>query len=178
MQCINQAKNTAIIISNRQAANIMNNFKYEDLAEVIKSEDEKIQMIKLNVIPANEIISNVTENIQKELNSRDNTQVSIRLGSLLGMNFLSGRGPKIKIRLSMNGNVEANLKSEFKTAGINQTLHQIFLEIKCNIIIYSPYDTISEELKSNILIAESIIMGEIPKGYYSNGQYSVQRNTE
>jgi len=177
-QCLNQAKNMAIIISNKQATKIMNDFKYEDLAEIIKTEDGKIQMIKLNVIPANEIITAVTDEIQNELNSNDNIQVSIRLGSIFGIKFFSGIGPKINVRLWMNGNTEASLKSEFKTAGINQTLHQIFLEIKCNIIIYSQYDTISEVVTNKILIAESIIVGEIPKGYYSSSGYSMQRNTE
>ena len=49
------------------------------------------------------------------------------------MKLLSGRGPGVKIRISTVGDVETNLKSEFTAQGINQTLHRIYLEAKCNI---------------------------------------------
>ena len=167
MQCINQAKNMATLISNEQATVIMKKYKYEDLATVIKDENGKIQMIKLNIIPVNEITSDIAVKIQNELNNIDNTQISIRMGSFSGIKLLSGVGPKFNIRVSSNGNIETNLKSEFKTAGINQTLHQIYLEIKCNITILTPYDSASEEIVNQILIAESIIVGEIPNSYYN-----------
>ena len=92
--------------------------------------------------------------------------------------MLSEVGPKINIKLSTSGNVETNLKSEFKTAGINQTLHQIYLEIKCQIIILTPYDTVSEDIVNYVLIAESIIVGEIPSSYYNLNDSSTLRNNE
>lgn len=115
-QCTNQAKSIATIISNEQATLVMENYKYEDLAVVIKDNDGKIQMVKLNIIPVNEIISDVAINIQKELNSVENANFRIRLGSFTGMKLLSGVGPYIKVRMSTIGNVETDLKSEFKTA--------------------------------------------------------------
>ena len=166
-QCINKAKNIATMITNQQATIVMENYKYEDLAVAIKDDNGKIQMIKLNIIPVNEIISDVAVNIQKELNNVDSTQLSIRLGSFSGIKLLSGIGPKINIRISSIGNVETNLKSEFKSAGINQTLHQIYLEIECEIAVLTPYDSVSEKIKNQILIAESIIVGDIPNSYYN-----------
>lgn len=69
--------------------------------------------------------------------------------------------------MSTIGNVETELKSEFKTAGINQTLHQIYLDITCNVSILTPFNSTTEEIKNQILIAESIIVGEIPSSYYN-----------
>ncbi len=165
-QCINQAKNIATIISNEQATVVMGNYKYEDLATIIRDDSGKIQMIKLNIIPVNEIISDVAIKIQEELNNTDSTKIAIRLGSFSGSKLLSGFGPKINIRISSAGNVETNLKSEFKTAGINQTLHQIYLEIKCEIKILTPYETVCESIFNQVLIAESVIVGDIPTNYY------------
>lgn len=165
-QCINQAKNIATIISNEQATIVMEKYKYEDLAITIKDENGKIQMIKLNVIPVNEIISDVAIRIQGALSDTESAHISVRLGSFSGIKLLSGVGPKINFKISSVGNVETNLKSEFKTAGINQTLHQIYLEIKCNVQILTPYETINEEIINQILIAESIILGDIPLRYY------------
>lgn len=167
MQCVSQAKNLATIVINKHTANLMNNFKYEDLAQIVKDESGRIQLIKVNVNPVNEIASDVAACIQEDLNNDDSTRITIRLGSFFGVKLISGLGPKISIKMSTNGNVETSLKSEFSSTGINQTLHQIYLEIKCKIIIYAPYDTISEEVINQVLIAESIIVGDIPNSYYN-----------
>lgn len=166
-QCSNQAKSIATIISNEQATKVMQNYNYEDLAVIIKDDSGKIQMIKLNIVPVNEIISDVALQIQEELNSVENANFGIRLGSFTGIKLLSGFGPYVKVRMSTIGNVETELKSEFKTAGINQTLHQIYLDINCNVSILTPFNNTTEEIKNQILIAESIIVGEIPGSYYN-----------
>ena len=166
-ECINEAKNMATLIYNEQATIIMNKYKYEDLAEIVKDDSGKIQMVKLNVIPVNQITAEVITNVQKKFNEVDGTKITIRLGSFLGIKLFSGIGPKINIRASSVGNVEANLKSEFFTAGINQTLHQIYLEITCNMVVLTPYDNVTEKITNKILIAEAIIVGEIPSSYYN-----------
>lgn len=166
-QCSNQAKSIATIICNEQATKVMENYEYEDLAVVIKDDNGKIQMIKLNIIPVNEIISDVAIKIQEELNSVENASFGIRLGSFTGMKLLSGFGPYVKVRMSTIGTVETEIKSEFKTAGINQTVHQIYLDIKCNVSILTPFSSTTEEIKNQILIAESVIVGEIPSSYYN-----------
>ena len=73
----------------------------------------------------------------------------------------------MKIQISPIGNVETDLKTEFTSQGINQTLHQIYLDITCNVSILTPFNSTTEEIKNQILIAESIIVGEIPSSYYN-----------
>lgn len=165
--CKNKAKSIATLISNKQATVVMEKYNYQDLAVIIKDENGKIQMVKLNIIPVNEIISDVTIAIQEELNNVNSTDFGIRLGSITGMKFLSGSGPYIKVKMSTIGSVETELKSEFKTAGINQTLHQIYLDVCCEVSILTPFSTTTEKINNQILIAESIIVGDIPNSYYN-----------
>lgn len=66
-----------------------------------------------------------------------------------------------------DGSVETDLKSEFKEAGINQTLHRIYLEVKCKVTILTPYNTIAETITNQVLLAEGIIIGNIPDAYYN-----------
>lgn len=65
------------------------------------------------------------------------------------------------------GTVETDLRSEFKEAGINQTLHRIYLEVRCNVSILTPYDTINETITNQVLLTEGLIIGNIPDTYYS-----------
>ena len=166
-QCIVRAKAIATKISNEQATIVMNNYKYEDLCTVIKDEAGNIKMIKSNIIPVNEIISDVALRVQEELNKVDSEDIYIRLGSFTGSKFLAGRGPKINFKISTIGNVETDLKSEFISAGINQTTHRVYLQVKCKVVILTPFDQVEEEIENQILIAEAVILGNVPSSYYN-----------
>ena len=65
------------------------------------------------------------------------------------------------------GTVETDLRSEFKEAGINQTLHRIYLEVKCKVTILTPFETIDEEIYNQVLLAEGLIVGDVPNSYYN-----------
>ena len=71
------------------------------------------------------------------------------------------------IRISSVGNVETDLRSEFTSQGINQTLHRVYLQVKCEVNILTPYDNITEKIANQILIAENVIVGKIPNTYYN-----------
>ena len=166
-ECIIKAKSIATKISNEQATIVIKNYKYEDLCTVDRDESENIKMIRLNVFPVNEIISDVAIKVQNELNKIDSEDIDIRLGSFTGSKFLAGRGPKVKFKISTIGNVETDLKSKFETAGINQTLHKIYLQVKCKVVILTPFNQVEEEITNQILIAEAVILGNVPSSYYN-----------
>ena len=63
-------------------------------------------MIIANSVIVNEIISDITVRIQEELNSSQNSNLTIKLGSFLGSKLLAGKGPDIKIELFTVGNIE------------------------------------------------------------------------
>ncbi len=166
-QSIVVAKSIATKISNEQATIVMANYKYQDLCSIEKDENGNIKMIKSNIIPVNEIISDVAVKIQNELNKTQDGEVFIRLGTLTGSKFLSGRGPKVNFKIATIGNVETDLKSEFSSAGINQTLHRIYLQVKCKVIVLTPFSSIEEEIINQVLLAEAVIVGDIPNTYYN-----------
>lgn len=66
-----------------------------------------------------------------------------------------------------DGNVITDLKSEFEEAGINQTLHRVYLEVVCNVTILTPYETITETITNQVLLIEGLIVGNIPDAYYN-----------
>lgn len=88
-------------------------------------------------------------------------------GSFTGFKLLSGRGPGIKIRISTIGNVKTDLRSEFISQGINQTLHRIYLQVDCEVSILTPFDNITQSITNQVLIAENVIVGNIPNTYYN-----------
>ena len=63
--------------------------------------------------------------------------------------------------------IKTNIKSEFISQGINQTLHRLYLQIDCEISILTPFNTINESISNQLILAENIIVGEIPETYYN-----------
>ena len=166
-QCETMAKSIATKISNEQATIVMSNYKYTDLCTITKDDNGNIAMISANVIPVNEIISDVAIKIQEELNNTENSEFFIPLGTFLGSKLLAGRGPKVSIKMATIGSVLTDLKSEFSSAGINQTMHRIYLEVKCTVVILTPFETMEEEITNQVLLAEAVIVGTTPNTYYN-----------
>lgn len=165
--CEDKAKSIATSICNEESTKIINQYKYEDLVTIYKDKDDNITMIKSNITPINLIISDVAEKIQKRLDAVDGEEIGIKLGNFTGTRILSGRGPRIPMKLETIGNVETDLRSEFKEAGINQTIHRIYLQVDCEVNILTPYNVVNESISNQVLIAENVIVGKIPESYYN-----------
>ena len=165
--CEKEAKSIATLISNEQATNVMKNYTYEDIMKIEKDSENNIKMISANMIAINEIISDVAIKIQEELNKEDRTKVGIRLGTFTGSRFLSGRGPIVKIIITPVGGVETDLRSEFVSQGVNQTLHRVYLQVDCRVNILTAFNTIEKSISNQVLLMENVIVGNIPDSYYN-----------
>ena len=124
-------------------------------------------MITANIFTINEITSNVAINIQKSLDNYDDTTIKLSLGSFTGSKLLSSIGPNIKIGLSSAGKVNTDVRSEFVSQGINQTIHRVYLQIDCKVSILTPYESIDTDVSSQVLLVENVIIGEIPENYFN-----------
>lgn len=165
--CEDKAKSIATIVSNEEATNVMREHTYEELFSIERDNEGNIIMIKSNVFPINEIISDVAVRIQNSLDERGRENIKIALGTFSGFKLLAGRGPQIPITISSIGNVETDLRSEFTAQGINQTLHRVYLQVDCEVSILSPYHNITYKISNQVLLAENVIVGKIPNTYYN-----------
>ncbi len=168
LQSVIMAKSVATRITNEQSKKVMEKYQYEDLVNITKDSNGNITMISANVTTVNKMIADIsTKKYKKELDEVENTKMYIRLGTFTGSKMLAGRGPKVEIIIFGIGDVQTELKSEFKAAGINQTIHRIYLELKTNVVILTPINNLQEEISTQVLLAEGVIIGEIPSTYYN-----------
>ena len=165
--CRQKAQSIATIITNQESTKIINKYKYEDLVTIERDNNNNIVMLKSNIVPINLIISDVAEYVQTKLNENSEDYIKIKLGGFSSSKFLSGAGINIPVKIYLVGNVQTDLRSEFTSAGINQTLHRVYLQINCEVSVLTPYNNINEEISNQVLIAESIIVGNIPSTYYN-----------
>ena len=162
-----EAKKLATIIANDQTTKVMQNYNYDSMFSIEKDSEGKVSMIQMNMYRVNIIISDIAYYIQEQMRKPENSNISIPMGNFLGMNLFSGYGPHINMRVVLLGNVETDLRSEFISKGINQTLHRVYLQIDCPVQILSSYKSMKENVSNQFLLAENVIVGEIPSTYYN-----------
>ena len=95
--------------------------------------------------------------------------LSIPVGNLLGSSLLLGRGPRVPVDITMLTSSRVDLKNELSSAGINQTKHQIKLDVVIDIDVILPWNTLSTQVVSEILVAETVIVGRVPETYFNGG---------
>lgn len=164
--CKNRAIALAAKILNDETDITMKDYSYEDLVKVEKDNEGNVQLIDINIFVLNDIISHITENTQDEILKNRREELEIRLGALLGSKLFAGIGPKIEIKIDTVSNFSNSLKSEFYSVGINQSIHRIYLELSCEMSIITPINNIEETVRNQVLLVESIIVGETPDSYY------------
>jgi len=165
--CYLRARGLAAQIVNKKAKESIENIDYNDLITIVRDNDGNITMIKANVISINRISAALTIDIQEALESEEQTIIDIPLGSITGEQIFSNMGPKIPIKIIPSGLVTTDFKSEFIEAGINQTIHRIYLYTVCRVNIVTPLKTITNDISNEIMVAESVIVGPVPESYYN-----------
>ena len=86
-----------------------------------------------------------------------------------GVDFLSGYGKKINIKTLAVTSVDCDFYSEFNSVGINQTIHSIFVNVKCEIEVFNfPKKTV-KEFETKVLICQSVLVGKVPEIYLNKG---------
>ena len=165
--CEDKAKSVATMITNDEITKIMEKYNYDTFFTIEKDEKGNIQMINSNVLKINQVTSDIAVNIQNRLDESSKNSVYISLGSITGIRFLSGFGPRITLKISSSSNVDTDLRSEFISQGVNQTMHKVYLDIKTNVNILTSFTTIKKTIENQVLIAENVIVGEIPSAYYN-----------
>lgn len=140
-------------------------YTYEDYIILAKREDGVVSSVETNVVTVNLVKNAITRTIIEQVKTLQTQDFSIPLGTLFGEEFLSGRGPSVRLKLYPSGAVTTKLISKFTSAGINQTQHEILLSINIPLTAVIPGCSTSIEVSSDFSIAETIIVGVVPEYY-------------
>ena len=140
---------------------------YSDICQINKNETGEIISITLNTNAVKKIKSYLSRVIVKNITETHFEELGIPIGNLTKTYILSGRGPKIPIKILTASSPDIHIESHFETAGINQTKHKITIHTNINIQIILPYETISKKVTYESLLSETIIVGKVPDVYVS-----------
>ena len=93
--------------------------------------------------------------------------LSVSLGDLLGMSLPLGRGPRVPVKITMLTSSRVEVKNLLTAAGINQTRHQLILEVHVDADVLLPWEIRSASIVNEVLVAETVVVGRTPETYVS-----------
>ena len=142
---------------------------YDRIVFFEKDLDGRITALKTNMSEVNRLKTDILNIINDEILALDKTDIGIPIGSLVLPELLSGKGPAIPVHMISIRNSDAKFVSHFSQAGINQTLHRLNMEVSVDVAILVLGHTNSFTMSSEVVVAETIIVGSVPQTYLQTG---------
>ena len=150
--------------------------QYDRMVYFEKDLDGKITALKTNMSEVNRLKTDILNIINDEILALSTDDLGIPLGSLFLPELLSGKGPEIPVEILSIRNSDASFTSSFSEAGINQTLQQLNMHVSVDVSVLVLGRTNSFTVNSQVVVAETIIVGDVPDTYLQTGGHYATEN--
>ena len=131
--------------------------EYGKLVSFDKDADGHVAALRSDMAAFNRLQTEVADDVLARLAEVSATELAIPLGTL--------SGPKLYVKMETLGTASAKFNDRFIAAGINQTKHQILLEVDVSVSILLPGITTYTKVSNEISVAETVIVGGVPQTY-------------
>ena len=145
------------------------NIQYDRIVYFEKDLDGRITALKTNMSEVNRLKTQILNIINDEILALDTYDLGIPVGSLIIPEILAGKGPEIPIKILSIRNSDATFSSSFSEAGINQTLQQLSMDVIVDVSVLVLGKTEAFTVSSQVVVAETIIVGQVPETYLHTG---------
>ena len=163
---VSDASDIVTVQTNNAIAALMaeGDFQNGDFVSFEKNASGEVTAIHSNMAKINLLSTRILERVVGATENRTLT-VYIPAGNLTGVSLLMGRGPSVPVRIIMLTSSRVELGDSVITAGINQTKHQICLNVIVDVDILIPWGTESTQVVTEVMIADTLVVGKVPDTY-------------
>ena len=162
-QVDNQASDTINAAIDEQIA--LGEIDYDRMITIETDAQGNVTAIKSNIAEINRLKTSVLKRIDSKLENMSLEELGVPIGSVVLPELFSGRGPDIPVRVLAVRTSDAVFHSNFESAGINQTLHSIYIDIHVVITILTWTGTQEIAVDASVVAAETVIVGTVPTTY-------------
>ena len=145
----------------------LKNITYDSIISEVTDESGKIVALRTNTNALNTISNNLAIDIEDNILKEDESSIKIPIALFFNAGIFGGAGVKVKIKTVPLGDTKIECISQFDSIGINQTRHRIVLKIKTYFTIIAPIYLKNECYEKEVVLAETILSGDIPSTYYN-----------
>ena len=154
---------------NIAVSNVINaSINYDSVINSAYTNTGEIAYLNANQYIINTISREVVKNAQELMLTIGEDGVAVPLGTFSGLSIFNGRGPNVKLQMVPVGIVASNFNSVFTSVGINNTLHQLFLNVSAKVELILPLKNCVVNIEQSVLLCEAIVVGKVPEVYFGN----------
>lgn len=160
-----QVQNHLTQLANRSVTQVLaaQELSYSDM--VTLQATGSLSTLATDTVALNRLRASVLEDIVTQVESIDSKSLGVPLGALTGVDLLSGLGPRLPVQVISVASAEGQYRNDFISAGINQTLHRIVLDITLNAKLLLPGGVVEMMVSTPVCVAETVIVGQVPQTY-------------
>lgn len=142
---------------------------YDRIIYFEKDVDGRITALKTNMSEVNRLKTEILSAMNQGIEDISVGELDIPIGNFIFPELFSGKGFAVPVRILSVSTSDANFENHFSEAGINQTLHQIRMNILVNLSVLTPTGTVRTSVETDVVVAETVIVGTVPDRYVSIG---------
>ena len=124
-----------------------------------------------NAVKINSISRTVCDNTEKFLTKKLKEGIPVPVFAFTGIKLASGYGPAVRYDAITVVGVNSDFCGKFTSAGINQTLHSLYINVTCKVDIEFLYKKRSFDCSSSILVSEAVLIGKVPEVYLNGALF-------
>lgn len=166
---VTQAENTMSTvvneIVNRQIAS--GEINYDRMICLEKDGSGRITALRTNMSEVNRLKTEILATMNAEIEDISVGKLDIPIGNFFLPELFSGKGFRLPVRILSISTSDASFENEFLEAGINQTLHQLRMNIYVDLSVMTPTGAVKTQIETDVVIAETVIVGIVPESYFS-----------
>ena len=142
-------------------------FTYDDIVNLTYNSDGYVTSLEIDIYEVNFLKSKISNEVASIVSSRENYDFGIPIGTFFNNDFTNGLGPKIKFNMQITTTAFVDFSQEFESAGINQVLHIIKVDMKIKGSLVIAGYTKGIETSTSAIAAQTVIVGKTPDAFTS-----------
>jgi sporulation protein YunB len=167
---VSSAKDGVVMRINAIVKEKMTDMALQGQSLVVLERDDQgdITAISTDVAAVNSLAAEILEQAVAQTGEQVIT-LQIPIGNLTGSTLFLNRGPSVPVEVVMLSSSVAGFRSELSSAGINQTRHQIMLDLNVQVSLLMPWRTVGTSVETEVLVSETVVVGDVPESYMDWG---------
>lgn len=138
---------------------------YQDLVTLERDSSGQVALLSTNSAKMNALRTQILQMVLDKVDSLDSRALGIPLGSITGLSTASDWGPDLPVQVLAAATPTAEFRNVFTSEGINQTLHQVMLDVQVEITLLIPGGKTETQVSAEVCVAETLLLGQVPDTY-------------
>lgn len=164
---VSAAETIMLNSANEAIVNILENgnITYTDIVNLSNNSDGYVTSLEIDILQVNNLKSKISSEISRIIAEKELYDISVPIGTFFGNTYTNGLGPMVKFKMQVTTTAFVDFSHVFKSAGINQVLHIVNVDIDINgsLVVVGYNKSISTS--TTAIAAQTVIVGKTPDAF-------------